>query len=263
MFELFGVQTRIHYGTFRKQCEIFVNKNVDIREEVEKLISTPPLPSSARSAAPRVRSTPPVSSPPKRVLLIDEVDAFLNPATYGKQYNIFTRIPLPGKGKKIDEDYPEIDALIRFVWDLENKSSPAFPDTPGFRGQAKPNDILARLFRAVMESDVYRDFKRRYSHCEDLMIEVIKTMISDLESYENHAVYEVRDGRVLYKEGDGQSDQIIHGHKVSYCFSFYCRKTIFLWFFCFFPFIKCLLFCIFLLDNVSVLFLERRQNFGR
>ena len=228
MFTIFEVRDKVRYGTFRDQCEKFVKDVVDVRRTVEEIILDPPVSSkealvsvfrgggAGRRGRAGKKQLPAPPRFPRRVLLIDELDAFLNPETYSQQYNIYTKVPgklvnVSGEdsGKnfqgKEKSDYLEIEALIDFVWSLEK----------GFRGKEKESNIASTLVKEVLASVQYGNFKRVYSHCMELMDEIIKAMISDLISYETQADYEVRDGSIWYKEADGQSNKIVHGHKVT------------------------------------------------
>jgi energy-coupling factor transporter ATP-binding protein EcfA2 len=104
LFTVLGLsELRIQYGTFNKLAEGFINQNGDMRERIISVIKTSRVPQSKRS--------------PSRpsILLVDEVDVFLNPSFFCMTYN-----PIAGLA------HPAISELFYFIWTSTKDASFSF-----------------------------------------------------------------------------------------------------------------------------------------
>jgi uncharacterized protein (DUF1330 family) len=104
LFTAFRVQDKIKYGTFNAICEKFLNREMDIRSEVERLIMSDRFQGTGTAA--RRQSN-------RSILLIDEVDVFLSKDFYGSMYRPLAQVK-----------HANITALINFLW--ENRNSISF-----------------------------------------------------------------------------------------------------------------------------------------
>ncbi|CAF0934055.1 unnamed protein product [Adineta steineri] len=96
VFEAFGIENYIQYGTFNKLCEQLLNEQCDVREKVRDMIE------NNKTMLPKAEIK--AQTRPK-VLLIDEVDVFLSDKFYGETYT-------PSLCLKD----PSIKALLDSIW---------------------------------------------------------------------------------------------------------------------------------------------------
>jgi hypothetical protein len=213
LFRVFGVENEIRYGTFNEHCEVLLNRNGNIREQIERTIASnnsnvpPPITPTNTTAKKRnnTRSRKPVGNTRKkdaksRILLIDEVDVFFQPGFYGSVYNVFTTI----KGS----EYPEIETLVRKIWNSYRQSSLS----------------EERIMLEVKASTEYTACLNIFhSDWHPLFEEGVKEMLSALPSMDNH---EYSFDEVTQQIGYLDTDNTISYQKVKgyYTMFAYCKE---------------------------------------
>jgi hypothetical protein len=118
LFNALGVQDQVSYMTLTKVCETEINKTVNIRQALERMI----MGGSSASAAAAAVSAAGAHEP--RVLLVDEVDVFFTESFYGSTYK-----------PACDIRAPAITCLLREIYD----KSPA--DLSAVRGWASYREV--------------------------------------------------------------------------------------------------------------------------
>ena len=129
----------------------------------------------------------------KRILLIDEVDTFFSPDFYGKLYEPFACIA--------DQT---LTTLVLWLWD---------------------NRTNFLTWKKVSDSLQFKDCVDRFSDWKELIIDVVKGMVCDLEIFTNEinrphykSEYIVINDQIAYKEHDSYSTNIIHGYKTMFAY---------------------------------------------
>ena len=138
MFTAFGLTDRIRYGTFDTLCEkLLTEKYGNLRQSTADLIAK-------GSSVAR-----PAEKPPKRVLIIDEVDVFCSEAFFCGAF-------CPTLTLKNDE----VTALMRYIWSLKDTSGldlPALKRSASYQAVLQSGVLLPTnewlLERAVREMD--------------------------------------------------------------------------------------------------------------
>jgi len=179
LFTDFGVYEYIVYGTFTELCERFLNQRAgDIRETVQNLILKPTV--EVRSSRDLVKMQR------EKVLVIDEVDVFLNKHFFGNVYRPMAKL--------VD---PTITALINKIWDSRN--------TTGLS------------FRKVSTFPEYTSFIAKFSQWQTLMEDSVKTMLGDLKNADSHEPILLGD-QIGYKDQDKISFDISYGYKTMFAY---------------------------------------------
>ena len=174
MFELLGIVNSIEYGTFNKICENIINFNGNVRDIVQSLVYEKELPHSK------------IKKSPKRILLIDEVDVFLNDDFYG---NIYRPVAILNDCVK---------PLIDFIWKNRDKHI---------------------NFKKVKVSNEFLKCCEKYGEWSFLIEEAVKNMIADVNSFESPA-YIVQNDKIGYVQFDGVSFNAIYGYKTLFAYYF-------------------------------------------
>jgi len=186
LFQCFGVEAKIEYGTFNKLCENYLNSVCNLREQLRTMIQS-------NEGAPKPL---PEGVQIPRVLLIDEVDVFLSKDFYGQLYNpTFTL------------QSPEIMALQDVIWKK--------------RG---PNNNFWRL-AAVKKEPAYMACTSRYTNWGFLIDEAIKDMLSALQSFDPEtATYEVHDDKIKYLYGESLVENMVTGYDTIWAYFYENEK---------------------------------------
>lgn len=121
VFHAFSISEFVHYGTFNKLCEDFINQQGDVRGLVEETVG------SEGSLA--VRKA--LNARPK-ILLIDEVDVFFNKDFYGNMYRPLAKL----------KD-ATVARLIQYVWD--NRANVAALRLSAIQASAPYQACIARF----------------------------------------------------------------------------------------------------------------------
>jgi len=167
LFDGFRVQHRIRHGTFEQLADRLIKSvHGDVRELTSAHLKGDSLPGppqrQARSSA---------------VLLIDEVDAFLDPTFIGKEYRPSCAL-----------HDPTIGALMRHIWASPELSVEELCDSDEYQAVLAANivdaehewfvrDAVARMqasaasFRDSPKEHVLRDGKIGYKHCDSVSFE--------------------------------------------------------------------------------------------
>jgi len=156
MFQAFGVESRVHYGTFNKLAENMLNINGDIRDLTCKFMR------GKTTAKKRGKKQTDTSS---RILLIDEVDVFFKSNFYGKTYS-----PL---AKLVSTPFTK---LAHKAWQTQSG------------GRACTYTNLSR-------EKEFADLCNLYGKNADIIKERLKKMIYALRNLDSHD-YIVKDGRI-------------------------------------------------------------------
>ena len=172
MFELLGINDSIEYGTFNKVCENMINSNENIRNAVKDLVIGKELGSIK------------IKSVKKRILLIDEVDVFLNEDFYGNIYR-----PIVTLKEKVKQ-------LTDFIWINRN------------------NELT---IEKVKKSNEFAACCEKYKEWEFLIKEAVKNMIIDVNAFEKPA-YLVKNDKIGYVQLDGVSFSVFYGYKTLFAY---------------------------------------------
>jgi hypothetical protein len=127
-----------------------------------------------------------------KVLLIDEVDVFFKPDFYGQLYNPIANI----RNDTVLE-------LVNYIWES--------------RGQT--NQTVA----AVKQSEAYQRCVVTFPGWEDLLDEAVKDMMVHVRSF-GTPQYWVKDDKIVYKEQDGFSDNIVVGYRTLFAYFAECEN---------------------------------------
>jgi hypothetical protein len=186
LFNAFDVEDYIFYGTFNELCEKMLNADGNLRDLVEKTITTNSLPIGAEVKKCRETGRGGAKFNTKaRLLLIDEVDVFFQPGFYGSVYNIFATLKAA--------EFPEIEQLILYIWNL--------------RDSKKTQDKLLDDVKASHEFQACRHLFASDWHA--LIEEAVKEMLSTLSTFDNHDyIFDSEGQRIGYLDSD---------NTVSYC----------------------------------------------
>ena len=179
LFEALQITDYIHYGTFNRLCEDFINYQSDIRELVLSYISQD---SNKINLTKGKRG-----SGRNKILLIDEVDVFFSQDFYGNFYR-----PLA----ELSEE--TISTLIQHIW-------------------SNRYDKDALSFSSVKASKEFIECCSKFVGWEFLIEEATKEMLSDIKTFEEHEYVVLRD-RIGYKDQDGISFNISYGFKTLFAY---------------------------------------------
>ncbi len=207
LFHAFGVDDVIYYGTFNELCEKMLNADGNVREMVERTITTGSTGSTGgrRRGKANCKGFKGAESRP-RLLLIDEVDVFFQPGFYGSVYNLFATLKA--------SEFPEIEQLILYIWNKRHSKS-----------------TEDRLWRDVQNSAEFQACCRLFAtDWHKLIEEAVKEMLSTLSTFENHQYHFDEDRQQI---GYLDSDNTISFHKVkgyntmfAYCKEFSDNKSL-------------------------------------
>lgn len=167
LFKAFGLTDRIRYGTFDTLCEELLTEQYgDLRQAARDFITTG---KSTRSA---------LAAPPKRALVIDEVDVFCSEAFFGGAY-------CPALTLQNDE----IAELMKHIWASRSAVQP---------GMDQAFDLSAiqqhPTYQAVLNSGILADGN------EWLLERAVREMDKAARAYSpNVREHIVRGGKILYK----------------------------------------------------------------
>lgn len=220
LFQAFGLDKQIKYGTFGKLCEEAMNAEFGkseggLRTVVQSIVAgqnkttteegtaaftrfwqqASALASSATGFLLGTSSTPVKGSAAAKrkrrsVLLIDEVDVFFNKDFYGKPYICLTRLA-----------HPTISELLKFIW-------------------ANRGDQAALRFVQLKESPSFRACCDKFSVWVPFLEESLKSMIAGVRMFEkNHDyVLDKRLGLIGYAEHDKISYKRNFGYKTTFAY---------------------------------------------
>ena len=176
MFQLLGLEDRIHYGTFNTLCDQLINKRGDIRSAVHDFVvdgSLPSITSKDNNIAYR-----------ESILLVDEVDVLFSKSFYGVPYN-----------PTVSVFHPTFNALASFIWNSRNNS-------------------MLNLSE-VKSSAEFEAVTKQFSNSSELILEVTKAMLRDMNDFANPK-YEIRDGKIGYVDHGDINFGIKFGYKTMF-----------------------------------------------
>ena len=146
LFDKFGVAEYIKYGTFREICENFINSDINVRDQIIRIVTG----NTQSNKSKRLIQN---KNPRPRILFIDEVDVFFQDQFYGSQYKPVASL--------VD---PTINKLNEYIW--KNRS-----------------DItLTKLYN----STEYKKVCKKFSEFKKLIREASKDMIIGAKRYNDH-----------------------------------------------------------------------------
>jgi GTP-binding protein EngB required for normal cell division len=182
LFDAFGLRDAIHYGTFNKLSEDFINQRGDVRALVESTIRS----EWGERGAAAVAGKPAKFIRPK-ILLIDEVDVFFNKDFYGNIYRPLVKL--------VD---PSVTALIHYIWSIKDRS-------------------LDLKLGKIRNSAAYQECHTKFGRWGFLVDNAVKAMLSDIANYESHD-YIVLNDRIGYKDQDSISFAVNYGYKTLFAY---------------------------------------------
>lgn len=177
MFKAFGVDSKIHYDTFKTLCERLLHGE-QIRSKFAQAIAA-----GTTSDLPPETTRLQITTEPT-ILLIDEVDVLLSSNFYGKKYVLLAsllssdfRLPLGMPVNPVERiaeflaleppkstDFP-IQDLIRLVWDQR--------DNPNIWGRVAESDPLKRCFEL-------------FPNWKDLIESAARQMCGEVKEFRDH-----------------------------------------------------------------------------
>eukprot|EP00475_Leptophrys_vorax_P026879 TRINITY_DN38247_c0_g1_i1.p1 TRINITY_DN38247_c0_g1~~TRINITY_DN38247_c0_g1_i1.p1 ORF type:complete len:867 (-),score=213.86 TRINITY_DN38247_c0_g1_i1:52-2469(-) len=174
IFESVGVSHLVFYGTFQEVCERVLNQQVQIRDTVLSFLKSGRLSKLKQSGS------------KERILLIDEVDVFLDKSFYGNLY-----LPVATLTSE------NIFRCARFLW--SNRSA-------------------IHNLNAIKSSTEYKEVVNEFPGQKDLLDECFRSMLDDLKSFRPELNYIVKDDLIGYKEQDRFSFTILYGYKTMFAY---------------------------------------------
>lgn len=171
LFQMLGVEKFIVYGTFDELCKRLLNKQGNLQTIISDTIS---------KGRAEITSVDTMSSSRMPILLVDEVDVFLNRDFYGNVYSL---------SSKLQND--QILALFDFIWTNRNSTSLSL-------NYMKRQPVYQQCCAQFHHGGIKWDF---------LIDSAISEILENLKTYERHD-YLVKDDRIAYKDQDGISFSI-------------------------------------------------------
>lgn len=146
LFNAFGVQSNIHYGTFNKLAECWINEQADVRQLVLQAVE--------KNAPQKVAYNPQSET---RILLVDEVDVFFTADFCGGSWRPVARL-----------QHESIANLVRTIW------------------QAFKRTGAAPSWHEVESGEPYKAAQASFSGWAFLIEQAAKEMLVDLANLEGH-----------------------------------------------------------------------------
>lgn len=203
-FRLVGIEdTRIVYGTFQELTEGFINAHGDLRGLIrhELLFADNTFHNAMKNNMNNLHnmqsSTSSKKSNPPKVLMIDEVDTFLNPKFYQETYSV-----------NVDVSTSEVVDLMHFIWNLA-------VNTPG----SSPVD-QSKIF----DSSEYKNFLNRFdSKWTFLMKQSVLEMIEAVNLVKDHReenefYFNEETHQIGYPEEDDYSYSKVFGYETVFVY---------------------------------------------
>lgn len=156
MFQSFGVERRVHYGTFNKLAENMLNAGGDIREVTCQFMR-------GETTANKQGKTEARTS--ARILLIDEVDVFFKSNFYGKTYTPFAKLA--------SEPFA---TLARNAWECHEAGNKC-------------------TYIGLSKTKAFAELCSLHGRNADIIKERLKEMVFALRNLDSHD-YIVKDGRI-------------------------------------------------------------------
>ncbi|KAL4512819.1 hypothetical protein ABPG72_017504 [Tetrahymena utriculariae] len=185
LFMSFGVLEKIKYMTFKELCEELIQQNLNnlnIRQITLDLIN---------ECKYNIQQSQKISK--NKILLIDEIDVFFNPAYYGQTFN-----------PSVDFINQEVECIIRQIWQKREQEN---------------NSIVSDIY----QTDDYTKLVNKYPKFKQLFNRHIQQLALDVKKAENHKQqydYIVKNNKIGYKQMDS-----------TYCFATsYSYLTLFAYF---------------------------------
>ena len=214
IFKSFEMERHISYGTFNQLAEKYINSGFPeggIRTSVKQYIESSAnkglkeyeryLMASKPSMVGRIFNSlsntigqishaaglSPNVAPRHRILLIDEVDVFFKKDFYGNWYSPLVKI-----------SDPTITNLLKFIY--VNKSDPR----------------ILRLHE-MLKTEVYLACINKFPTWRDLIMESLKSMLSDIQTFDQHSYKVIREC-IVYPDQDSVSSNKQYGYKTTFAY---------------------------------------------
>lgn len=178
LFEALHLSEYIHYGTFNKLSEDFINQQGDVRELVLSYIN------NGSKEKPIQRASEPKR---EKILLIDEVDVFFSKDFYGNYYRPLAQL----RNESIIQ-------LIQYIWNNRHNSA-------------------TLTYTAVSESNEFKTCCAAFRGWEFLIEEATKEMLNDIKTFDGHEYIVISD-KIGYKDQDAISFDITYGYKTLFAY---------------------------------------------
>ena len=200
LFEALRIKDYIHYGTFNQLCERVINERGNVRSMVERLVTKKAETQDDlyESKVDHDGTLHCQSQKRPKVLLIDEVDAFVDKEFYG---NTYTPCAMIGDGSGSNG---EIKAIADYIWQSYKRN-----------GKATVN------FGTLKGSQQYVDCQARFgSYWMKLIDESIKQMLVDVTQFESTQYEVTKNGLIGYKENDRINTKANLGYQTMFTYYF-------------------------------------------
>jgi len=122
-----------------------------------------------------------------QILLFDEVDMFFSEEYYGKTYN-----------PSINFKDQKISNIFKLIWNNRNMN-------------------IQTLFKFIKESREFSACINIFTNCSNLLEEILKEILSDLDSFESHN-YLVKDNKIVYLENEKFCFNVKKGYKTTFAY---------------------------------------------
>ena len=185
MFQNFGVDEKIKYGTFNSLCEDLINQRGSLRNIVSNLIS------GEKHDFDKQKSIP-----ANRILLIDEVDVFFSESFYGGAYHPLAVLT-----------HEHINVFMHYLWN-----------------EKKRKGAIRLRFSHVVSSPEYLAVCKRFIGWSDTLNGFLRIILNELYDDSPYQVTlkenEEGENEIVYKDtaGDDTSARIIEGYKTMFMY---------------------------------------------
>eukprot|EP01040_Poterioochromonas_malhamensis_P013407 gene13407-14738_t len=195
LFERFGLNikaedrrdaARVQYGTFQQLAEDFINENGSIRTRIEYLVRD--------KQPPKVKSP----KPRPRILLIDEVDVFLDPSFYVQSYN-----PIGSLSCVTIQD------IAQYIWN-----------------ESKNKDFS---LEKVVETSQFLAMRQKFPSLDSFLTKEVQKMINGVKqvrggTFEKPYYFDEKKCVIGYKSNDSISYSISYGYQTLFLYYKECES---------------------------------------
>ncbi|KRX04478.1 P-loop containing nucleoside triphosphate hydrolase [Pseudocohnilembus persalinus] len=175
LFENFGVQDRIFYGTFQQLSKKLLEQNIKLQEATLDLIKNYGQNNYQKKVAESFNKQNPT------ILICDEIDVFFSQDFYGKTYKQIAQLKSP-----------EITDIIKYIW---QQGKPRENSTNQVKWDA--------IFRNVQQKDSYNKILENYKDFQKIIQQEIMKACYQVTNFKDHKkMYFVENQKIAYKLAD-------------------------------------------------------------
>ena len=175
IFRALDLTKRLTYSSFDQMCEQLVGEQCDAREKVRDMFVNNKIILNVEQVKLGTR---------RKVLLIDEVDMFLNDRFYGKLH-----------ASSVIVKSGSIKMLFDAIWQKKT----------------------FRSLDEVKALSAYQTCAIDYSHWTSLLDKAVEEMLGALESFSS-SPYIVQNDKIVYVQGESIVDNVLHGYRTMWTY---------------------------------------------